>query len=95
MYICAYLKLPTPLGQIYLMNGHYLYQIYLHSSSSGYLSEVSSLKLSKDKKKSISTSQSKMITACIGVFLFPQRNMYCSMIFPKAIVILKKKIKRF
>ena len=51
MYICTYLKLPTPLVQIYLMNGHYLYQIYLHSSSSGYLSEVSSLKLSKDKKK--------------------------------------------
>ena len=56
MYICTYLKLPTPLVQIYLMNGHYLYQIYLHSSSSGYLSEVSSLKLSKDKKKGVYNS---------------------------------------
>ena len=52
MYICIYLKLPTPLT-IYLTIGHHLYQIYLDSSLSGYLSEVSPIKLSKDKKKKV------------------------------------------
>ena len=89
MYICIYLKLPTPLT-IYLTIGHHLYQIYLDSSLSGYLSEVSPIKQSKDKKKeSISTSQSKIITVCIGVFVFPHRNMHYSMIFPKTITILE------
>ena len=51
MYICTYLKLPTPLVQIYLIIEHHLYQIYLDSSLSGYLSEISLVKLSKDKKR--------------------------------------------
>ena len=90
IYICTYLKLPASLVQIYLITEHHLYEIYLDSSLSGYLSEVSPVKLFKDKKKeSISTSQSKIITLCIGVFVFPQRNMHCSMIFPKTITILE------
>ena len=49
MYICTYLKLSTPLVQIIIE--HHLYQIYLDSPLSGYLSEVSHVKLSKDKKR--------------------------------------------
>ena len=49
MYTCTYLKLPTPLIQIYLITEHHLYQIYLDSSLSRHLSEVSPVKLSKDK----------------------------------------------
>ena len=64
---------------------HHLYQIYLDSSLSGYLSDVSTVKLPKDKKESISTLQSRMITVCASVFVFRQRNIHCSMIFPKAI----------
>ena len=78
MYIftlCTYLKLHTP-----------LVQIYLDSSLSGHLSEVSPVKLSKDKKESISTSQSKMITVFIGVFAFSQRNMHC-LIFPNMTIL--------
>ena len=89
IYRCTHLKLPTPLVQIYLTIEHHLYQIYLYSSLSGYLSEVSPVKLSKDKKESISTSQFKMITVCIGVFVFLLRNMHCSMIIPKTITILE------
>ena len=51
MCTCTYLKLSTPLVQIYLIIEHHLYQIYLDSSLSGYLSEVSHVKLSKDKKR--------------------------------------------
>ena len=51
IYICTYLKLPASLVQIYLITEHHLYEIYLHSSLSGYLSEVSPVKLFKDKKK--------------------------------------------
>ena len=50
-YICTYLKLPTLIVQIYLITEHHLYQIYLDSSLSGYLSKVSPVKLSKDKKR--------------------------------------------
>ena len=53
---------------------HHLYQIYLDSSLSGYLSDVSTVKLSKDKKESISTLQSRMITVCVSVFVFRQRT---------------------
>ena len=41
IYICTYLKLLTPLVQIHLITELHLYQIYLHLSLSGYLSEVS------------------------------------------------------
>ena len=51
MDICTYLKLPTPLVQIYLIIEYYLYQIYIDSSLSGYLSEVSPVKFSNDKKR--------------------------------------------
>ena len=56
MYIFTYIhmyifKTSYPLVQIYLPFEHHLYQIYLDSSSSGYLSEVSSVKLSKGKKR--------------------------------------------
>ena len=51
MYICTYLKLSTSLVQIYLITEHHLYQIYLDSSLSGYLSEVSHVNLPKDKKR--------------------------------------------
>ena len=55
MYICTYLKPPIPLVQIYLIIEHHLYQIYLDSSLSEYLSEVSPAKLSKDKKRNYFT----------------------------------------
>ena len=51
MYICTYLKLLTSLVQIYLIIEHTLYQIYVDSSLLGYRSEVSPIKLSKDKKR--------------------------------------------
>ena len=51
LHICTYLKLPTPLVQIYLTIEHHLHQIYLDSSLSEYLSEVSPVKLSKDKRR--------------------------------------------
>ena len=50
MYIGTYLKPPIPLVQIYLIFEHHLYKIYLDSSLSRYLSDVSPVKLSKDKK---------------------------------------------
>ena len=50
MYIGTYLRPPTLLVQIYLIFEHHLYKIYLDSSLSRYLSDVSPLKLSKDKK---------------------------------------------
>ena len=50
MYIGTYLKPPIPLVQIYLIFEHHLYKIYLDSSLSRYLSDVSPLKLSIDKK---------------------------------------------
>ena len=74
IYICTCLKLPTPLLQIYLIIEHHLYQIYLDSSLSGYLSEVSLVKLSKDKKKRNSTLQFRMITVCIGGASFPSEK---------------------
>ena len=50
MYIGTYLKPPIPLVQIYLIFEHHLFKIYLDSSLSRYLSDVSPVKLSKDKK---------------------------------------------
>ena len=49
------MKLPTPLVQSYLIIEHRLYQIYLDSSLSEYLSEVSPAKFSKDKKRNYFT----------------------------------------
>ena len=51
MYIGTYLRPPTLLVQIYLIFEHHLYKIYLDSSLSRYLSDVSPVKLSKDKKR--------------------------------------------
>ena len=49
MYIGTYWKPPIPLVQIYLIFEHHLYKICLDSSLSRYLSDVSPVKLSKDK----------------------------------------------
>ena len=51
IYICRYLKLATTLVQICLIIEHNLCQIYIDSSLSGYLSEISPVNLSKDKKR--------------------------------------------
>ena len=47
IYIFRYVQIV----QNYLINQHHLHQIYLDSSLSRYLLEVSSVKLSKDKKR--------------------------------------------
>ena len=68
------MKPPIPLVQIYLIIEHHLYQIYLDSSLSGYLSEVSPVYKKYKKRKYFNFAIQNDNSMYRGVCFSPEKH---------------------